>query len=479
MADNTNIFTRFGNYMIDQLGRAIASYIAPERMEALTKNRQYYEGVQKKPLKTKPGQADDNLIINWVGLAINRSTSMLMGGGVEFSCPDPVRQEWLDAVWEANKKSILLERTGLAGDVYGTWFMKVLPEMVEHNGGLYPRLVLLDPSLMAIETDPMDIEHVLAYVFEMKIPNEDRTVREITRRVRAGGEIVANDSGLQEGAPEGAWVVEKWESGGRSSAWILLSSTVWPYPFPPIVHCQNLPSLFSVYGVDGFGGGLDIQDKYNFVASNIAKIIRYHAHPKTWGRGFPTGTNTDKVTWGADEMIKFSSETAEIQNLEMQSDLGSSRNFAQDLKQAIFELGRVVDIASLKDKIGALTNFGLKVLYNDALAKNSTRRQLYGDALLELNRRMFLVSGFDDGTSEIAWGPDLPADEKEDAAIILQDMAAGLVSKESASELRGYQWKMTPDGTPGEADLIAQEKAADTSSADEALARLFAGNTTP
>ena len=103
MAEN-NVFTRFGHYFIDQLGRAIASYIAPERAEALTKNKAYFEGVQKKPLKTKPGQADDNLIINWVGLAVNRSTSMLMGGGVTFTVPnDEVRQAWLDA----DRKSVV------------------------------------------------------------------------------------------------------------------------------------------------------------------------------------------------------------------------------------------------------------------------------------------------------------------------------------------------------------------------------------
>jgi hypothetical protein len=281
---------------------------------------------------------------------------------------------------------------------------------------------------------------------------------------------------MQEGAPAGSWVVEKWEAGGRSSAWNLLSSTVWPYPFPPIIHCQNLPSLFSVYGVDGFNGGLDVQDKYNFVQSNLLKIIRYHAHPKTWGRGIPSNAGAEKVSWGADEMIKFTSESAQISNLEMQSDLGSSRNIAQDLKGAIFEMARVVDVASLKDKIGALTNFGLRVIYNDALAKNATKRDLYGDAFEELNRRLLLIAGAPDSSNHVVWGDDMPFDEKESSAILVQDLNAGLVSKETASTQRGYTWKSSEDGkVQGEQDKIAAEKQADGNAATDALASLFAG----
>ncbi len=475
-----NFITRFANRFADRIGAAVASYMTPERVTGLTKNKQYFEGDQKKPLKTKTGQADDNLVINWVGLAVHRSNSMLFGGGLDFTVPDPTHQEWLNEVWKVNKKNILLGRTGMWGEVAGTWYMKILPEAIEKDGTMYPRLVLLNPLLMSIVTDPMDIDHVLAYIWEMKLPNEDVTVREVTRRADEDGEVVKNTFGLEEPAPADTWIVEKWESGGRSSTWKLLSSTPWPYPFPPIMHCQNLPSLDSPYGLDGFNGSLDVQDKHNFVESNILKIIRYHAHPKTWGRGIPSGTNTDKVSWGSDEMIKFSSETAQVANLEMQSDLGSSRNVAQDLKQAIFELARVVDIASLKDKIGALTNFGLRVLYGDALSKNATRRELYGDALMELNRRMFLIAGAPDGSNEAVWGSDMPADEKEDAALILQDLAAGILSKETAATKRGYVWKTSEDGSiTGEQDKIANEKTADDNNTNLALANLFAGRTTP
>lgn len=475
------MFNRFMNNVADRIGQAVASYLTPERVTALAKSKKYYEGDQAQPLKLKPGQANDNLIINWIGLAINRSTSMLVGGGVDFTCPNDtegVRAGWLANAWKANKKGILLHRTALDGEVFGTWYIKILPEGKEMDGETFPRLVLLDPQLMAIETDPMDLEQVERYVFEMKIDGEDRAVREVTRRADSDGEIIRNEFNLEEPAPSGSWIVQKFESRGQNAEWILVSSKVWPYPFPPIIHCQNLPSIHSVYGVDGLSGGTDSQDKFNFVMSNILKIIRYHAHPKTWGKGIKS--QSEKVSWGADEMVKFSDPEALIANLEMQSDLGSSRAVAfQDLKQSIFELARVVDIASLKDKIGALTNFALRVIYSDALSKNSTRRELYGDALEELNRRMFIVAGIEDGSNAVVWGPDLPQDEKEDAALILQDLQAAIVSKETAATKRGYQWKTDSEGNVGEEDRIANERAAGDNATNDALARLFAGNTQP
>lgn len=487
-----NIFVRTGKRIAGYIAEQIATYLSPDQVAALKKNREYFLGVQKRPLKLKPGQADDNLVVNLVGLAVNRSNSMLFGGGVDFSVPaNPGADAWLRAAWDANKKNIILHRTGIDGELSGTSYMKLIPEGREYRGEVYPRLVLLDPALMAIETDPMDIEQVDCYIFEMHIPGEDRTIREKTRRVRVYdvdgepvSELFTNENGIQEPAVPGTWIVETWESKGNNAAWILIKSVKWEYPFPPIHHWQNLPAPHSVYGMDGTGGSLDVQDKYNFVISNAMKILRYHAHPKTWARGVKS--QSEKVSWGSDEMVKFSDPEAMVANLEMNSDLGSSRAIAQDMRQLVFDLFRVVDIASMKDKVGALTNFGLRVLYSDALSKNATRRELYGDALMEINRRMMmLAAGSEDvPESDVIWGADLPQDEKEDAEMVRLDLQAGIVSRQTAASKRGYEWDTVRNDAgevvrEGEADRIASEAAATRDNEANALARFFTGNETP
>jgi len=46
---------------------------------------------------------------------------------------------------------------------------------------------------------------------------------------------------------------------------------------------------------------------------------------------------------------------------------------SMNLRQIIFDVTRNMDISSMKDKVGALTNFGLRILFFDALNKLATK----------------------------------------------------------------------------------------------------------
>jgi hypothetical protein len=473
-----NIFSNMVDYAVTRLGESIAGFLSGEKATQMKTQQEYYEGTQKRPLKLKPGQADDNVITNLIRLGVDRANSMLFGAGVEFTVPggpESAEAKYLESIWMANKKSILLHRLGLDGEIFGTGYIKIMPDALPSPEGgeqVLPRLALQKPSLMCIETDPMDIERVLQYLFEVKIGDE--VWREVTRRIGSDEVIEWGEKQVDSG-----WVVEMFVSRGRTSAWELINQTPWPLDFPPIIHVQNLPSIHSVYGLSSVGDVIGLQDDHNFIKSNIKKIIRYHSHPKTWGRGIPSNAGMEKVSWGADEMIKIASESGHIANLEMQSDLASSRSFAADLRKEIFDIMRVVDTETLRANAGNLTHFVLQAIYSDALSKNTTRRLLYGDMLQELNRRLLVMKGLD-GANEVQWGPDLPSDEQTDARLILDDLTAGIVSLETASTKRGYQWKTSPDGLEiGEQDKIAGERANQGNAENEALLNFFAGRTVP
>lgn len=446
----------FDNFL-NNLAQRIASYIPTERQTADSIRERYYMGAHNKPLKLKPGQFDDNLVTNWVGLAVDRSNSLLFGGGVEFNYEDlqDERQAYLEKVWAANKQEILLQRLGLAGEIWGTAYIEIVPNGIVQNNETIHRLVLLKPSLMAIETDPLDVEKVIQYVNEVKAG--DRVIRKIIRRI-VTPDAISETGEILESRPD-EWMIEIWESGGFFSTWKLISETPWPYEFPPVIHVKNLPTIDSPYGSSGIDDAIALQDKYNFSISNMLKIIRYHANPKTWGRGIPTGNALDKIQWGMDDIIKLASDNAMISNLEMQSDLSSSRAIVNDLRQAIFDVCRVVDTNTLVANAGNLTQFVLTAIYSDALAKNRTRRALYGEALTELNRRLLVLGGFADSTPpNTKWGPELKTDETADAQIIINDLAAGIISRQTAAESRGYKW----DGADGEAVRIKSEQSAAT-----------------
>ena len=98
----------------------------------------------------------------------------------------------------------------------------------------------------------------------------------------------------------------------------------------------------------------------------------------------------------------------------------------------MFDITRTVDLDSLQDKIGSLTNFGLKVLYSDSIGKTGIKRLLFGEALLELIRRLLVINNFGEtDPGVIVWPDFLPQNEQEEIEYLEKDLTNGLVSHET------------------------------------------------
>ena len=426
------VMDNFRNWLLEPLlGRE-----AVERRSASTLKRDYRRGNHKAPIKS----ADDAIVVNFIGLLVDRSVAMLFGKEPEFDLPgesDSAEQLYIDEVWSANRKMQLLKRAAVYGAETGTCYVKILPDgAVNRDGKLVPRLVVLDPSTVTMDALPEDIDtiirYTIAYTITDPVTGKDKTIKQVTEHDVETGYWTITDSVSVNGA--------RWE---------VTNQQVWEYDFAPIVHWHNLPDVGSVYGRPDITADLiDLQDKINFVSSNTAKIIKYHAYPKTWARGFQ---NSGKIAWGVDEMVTTADPNALIQNLEMQSDLSSSLAFIRYLRQALFDVGRTVDIESMADKLGNLTNFGLRVLYQDALSKLEEKRGLYGEGIIEINHRLLELAGAPDTDGgEVKWKDLLPTNESELSQAIKTDLELGLVSKQTASGLRGYTWGDEKERMTGE-----------------------------
>lgn len=421
-----------------------------KRSEALNVAREYRRGKHKPPIKTP----DDAIVINFIGLLTDRSIANLFGKEPIFDLPgesDSAEQVYIDGVWAANRKMNLLKQAAMYGAESGTCYIKILPNgAIDKTGAVVPRLVALDPSWVTMDTLPEDVDTVIRYTIAYTITDP------ITKKEKAIKQVIEHD------ADSSYWSVVDYVSTG--SRWDKVDESMWEFDFAPIISWQNLPEPGSPYGRPDITEDLiDLQNKINFVSSNTAKTIKYHAHPKTWARGF---LKQEKVSWGADEMVISDDPNALIQNLEMQSDLGSSMDFIRYLRQALFDVSRAVDIDSMADKLGSLTNFGLRVLYQDALGKLEEKRGLYGEAIIEINHRLLVLSGAanTDG-GEIDWPDVMPENENEVSQAIRNDLELGLVSKQTASGRRGYTWA-------DEEQRIADERLA-TDNIGAALLRQF------
>jgi hypothetical protein len=420
-----NFLERLGDKFREWFWQPVLGSESVARREAINLRRNYRKGNQKEPLKS----ADDSIIINFCGLIVDRAVSMLFGKPIKFDLPgegDSKEQEYVDRVWAANRKQKLLKAEALYGAEAGTTYMKILPDGTSDAEGLLPRLVAVDPSWVQMDTLPEDCEKVVKYTIAYNIVDP-----------ATGKDLIKKQ--VTEKQDNGYWMVSDYHADSANK-WVLDNEQVWEYDFAPIFHCQNLTENGSPYGKPDITNDLILlQDKLNFVVSNTAKIIKYHAHPKTWGRKFGKG---NEVNWGVDEMVISDNENAMLQNLEMQSDLGSSLNFIQFLRQGLFDIARSVDIDSLADKLGALTNFALKVLYQDAISKIEDKRGSYGEMLVEINHALLELAGManTDG-GEIVWPEILPIDPVGQSAALQTDLDMGLVSKQTVANLRGYNWE--------------------------------------
>ena len=473
-----NLFTNMVNNFGMWLGHQIAPYINDalgQRDSILTR---YYTGDHNPQLKASMGKdgrpIDDNIIQNFTGLAVDRSVSRLFRGGVQFNLPEgaDAQQEYIDKVWDLNKKEIILYQVGLHGAVYGTPYFQISPDAIidPYTEKPYPRLIAIDPTIVRIKTNPQDMNDVEEYRIEYACVEErnGRQVevghRKLIHHAMSEAQEVAGGVYLPSQEME-TWVIEEYEQVG-GAPWELIDQQDWPYNFPPIIHWKNLPSLKSCYGDSDIDDAVNIQNKSNFVVSNTGKIIKFHAHPETIGTGFQIN-EMKAIDQAVGSFHAIPNADAKVYNLEMQSDLASSVTFGNILRQSIFDIAREVDISSITDKVGALTNFGLHVLYTDALDKNDTKRQLYGDALKELNRRLLVIAGFtgaDSDPGKITWGEAMIVNTLEEMQVDQLALNMKIVDLETIT--KRYQSRYGVDWETIQANLGNQALKDNANNAD-------------
>ena len=405
----------------------VTDSVTRERMERLADLRDYYDGTHRKQLRVKPGKFDDNLTTNLVQLIIDKSVSALVGDpsdghGLTWTFPSeegegtPKQIEWLNGIWEANQREIFLHKNALQGAESGIPAIKIVPD----GAGNF-HLVNINPLLLTVNVDEQDADKVTSYEIRYIVTENKKQVvyKEVT-------------------APNGlTWTVETFIQRGGNSLTAAGPAVLWNYPFPPILVWQNLPAMDSPYGRSDVEGILRLQDRLNFVVSNISKIVRLYAHPNRYGRNITAQLEGGEIKMGPDDMPLFQGE-GEIVQMPPVSDLPAAMEFEKDLRQLMFTIAREVDVSVFKDQVGAITNMGLRMMYKDTLEKLGTKRMLYGAAYQELNRRLLALNGYEPETCIINWPDPLPVNEVEEIAGLEADMRMQIVSRQTAQEARGY-----------------------------------------
>lgn len=421
-----------------------------ERKASIQNRKRYYDGDHRKYLiNTLTGKlSDDNVIINLTQRVIDQSISMLVGETPKFTLQNEAYQNVLDAILDVSEINILLHNAAVLGSISGHVFIKLKAQTMM-NGRIsgITKLINLDPELMTVFWKPGnngDRNEVVCYKIEYTEKN-----------------VIHREDIYRQN--EQSWVIQPYTKTD-GSGWKTGELLVWNMSFPPIIDWQNLPNYRGYYGQSDLVN-IGINDSVNFVASNINSILRNHAHPKTFGVGIEKG-QIEKTA--VDGFWSISNPDAKISNLEMQSDLASSMAFLEFLQGSFYSQHRAVDLASMKDRIGQLTNFGLRMLFKDALDKTRVKQTLYGEGLELLCKRAGMISGYDFGDVHINWADPLPFNDREEIEGLEKELSLGIVSKETAAEVRGRDWEL-------EQARMQQEKANDQLGLGAALASAMRG----
>ena len=460
-------------------------------------NWAYYYGNHRAPLKNDRTGTDDNLIVNLMEGIVDKSVSTLIGvedngllTGVELDIADEpgeagfvqkagqalrrvfgqqpeepadtANQDYLDAVCKANKWTLLLLDTFMNGAVCGHAFWKLLPdEVMSDDGYSLPRIVNLNPDHVTAFWHTMDMDNVLWYRIQ---------AGESGYRVRQ--DIVKLMS--EDGNATGEWAIYDYTET-RAGLWQLKQEPqTWPYGWPPVIDWKNLPNPNSYYGRDDIEGKGKLNDGLNLTISNIQRILKHHAHPKTVVTGARVADIVETEVGG---LFSITSDAAKVYNLEMQSDLTSSLNFAMLLWRAIFDLARELNPGTVADKLGAITNFGLRVLFADSLAKSGMKRMLATEALTRTAHHLLEMGGGDPTvTVNVIWPDPLPSDPLATAQA-LQIMTTLGLSQDTALERAGYDPEQ--EAQKRERDQFEQAAVSRANSGAQLVQQLMAGRMQP
>lgn len=392
--------------------RASAERELRERRQNHARKWRYYQGDHPKHLKTD-GDTDDNVTLNLCRQVIDRTVAFLVPDFPTLELVTDAETEaeaWLRKAWSANQDAVFLATAALNGALDGHIFTRILP------ADPHPRLINLNSANIVVFWDADDYEHVLWYELHWQVG------RNVYRQ------DVVND--------DGRWLIRDYQRKG--SRWELQDEVIWAYPLSPIVDWQHQKNPVGYYGQDELPH-THLNDLINKVASDTARILRFHAYPRTVGTGFEA---SNVQASGIDDFWVIPQEHAQVFNLEMKSDLSASLRFLQLLTESFLAESRVTLLTGDPEHFKGVTNLGVRVAYLDQIAKTELLRRQYGYAIEALSQRLLMLGNYDFAqVVHIHWGEALPIDQREAVELVAQQMNLGLLSPQSAATHLGINWQ--------------------------------------
>lgn len=396
----------------DRVLRAAADAERRERQQIHERNWRYYRGDHPQPLD--PQRGDDNVTLNLCRQVIDRTVAFLVPDFPTLELDDPAvdspAENWLRAAWQANQGAVTLATLALNGALDGHVYARIVPARP------FPRILALNSAHLITFWDADDFSRVLWYELSWQV-----------------GRTVYRQDVVKDGR---RWLIRDFVR--QANRWVLEREEVWPFSDGPIVAWQHQIHPTRFYGRHELPHAR-LNDLINKVASDTARILRFHAFPRTVGTGFEA---ENVQSSGIDDFWVIPEKDARVYNLEMQSDLAASLHFLQLLTDHFLAESRVTMLNGDPQHFKGVTNLGVRVAYLDQIAKTEMLRRQYTQGIQALSRSMLALSGeYPPVTPTVHWGEPLPVDRREAVELAARQIELGLLSPQHAAAQLGLDWE--------------------------------------
>lgn len=395
-----------------------------ERVKKIADAWKAYNGQLNPPLQQMPGQPDDNVLTNRMAPVVNAGVDWLFGKEVEISVEEGAPKEaqtLLDTVWGRKEARIpLLQKLAMNGAISGQAFLRIVPEPNKTF-----RLVVVDPATVYLQTAPQDCETVLLYCIEYCVQQKQAgdQVFSNPQNVYYREEISRNDPDQDgdDGNPfadvDATWSIQHWTRVGDRGPWTPAGEPIpWPYDFPPIFSCQNLPMPNDVWGVpDITSDGIGLNNALNLILSSLNRINKLYGGPILYANGL--GQSVIDIKPG--KIIELPLVESKIGAVAITSDMANSKKFADDVRSDIDELTAVPGMATARMAAmpnGNMSGIAIELAFMPLTKKTDKKRCLYGDLVINVSKAIFVLNGLSgDLDVTLAWQNPLPHDDLQNA----------------------------------------------------------------
>jgi hypothetical protein len=358
-----------------------------------------YAGHAPKALRAGSGETDDSVRLGWARLIVDKGVTWLFGKDLNFEMNFPGEsdvEQWLNDAWPLDSRMTTLQKLATNGGISGHVYAKIIA------ADPYPRVVVLDPMTVTPSFNPDDFSEVVRYKIQYPAI-EPGTGKPITF------------TQVHERNVRGTWTITDTTEGDKRT--LTRREYEWPFAFPQIIECQNIPAANEYWGEADLNGEiLDLVEKIEFVASNTSKMTRIYANPILWIAGLSAeqGQSVD-LTPGGVLMLPEPDMRLNVADtkLDIKGSLELYTRFIDDL-HSFSHIPKIATDATQGQQIGRASGSAMRYHYTPLVERTELKRRTYGAFVAELVKRLLVVGGRTEEVRVRLMWPEMIADPMAD-----------------------------------------------------------------